>query len=354
MLSRNTSTGPSAPPSRRNVLRGGVAVAAAAGLAGCSSEKAAGPAPSSGGAAGDGPQKGKKVIFVVHDKNAFFVPVQKGFEDMGRVLGWETQFMGPPGYEQTVVVNMQKNAINAKPDGLIFTRIDNTSFDDNIKQAQGAGIQVILSNVASDGYQSLGVGFVGQSFVAAGRTAGQQAAAASQKNSGRKDGTIVITNLAAGSSALDQRGQGIAEGVTAYNTKNGTSFTTESIIVGTDEATAVGKIGARYSRDPNSIVGWAATAFDCQYVATWARTKNLSGKFGVGGFDLVVPVITGIQDGSIDYTIGQNPYAQGWMASALLAQQFDPGYPSFTYDTGAEVVTKTNIETVAAREKKFA
>jgi len=64
--------------------------------------------------------------------------------------------------------------------------------------------------------------------------------------------------------------------------------------------------------------------------------------------------MNGIKDGSIDYTIGQNPYAQGWVAAALLAEQIDPGYPSFAYDTGAEVVTSANIDLVMKREARLA
>lgn len=341
---------------RRTLLRSGLLAAGAAAtastLSACTSEKAASSA--SADVDGGSLQKDRKVVFVTHEKNAFFAPVQKGFEAFGGSVGWETQFTGPPAFDQSAVVNLMQNAINAKPDGLILTRIDTSSYDAIIRQALNDGIKVILANVASAGYQSLGVGFVGQDFVPAGVTAGQQAAEFADKTHGRRDGVIVVSSIQAGNSALEQRAQGIAQGVRQYNEANGTTFTTEDLLVGVEESKAVGTIDARYARNPDEVAGWAGTAFDCQFVSTWARSKNLVGNFSNGGFDLTSPVLDGISDGSIDYTIGQNPYAQGWIAAALLAMQIDPGYPAFSYDTGAEVVTADNVEAVTERESRLA
>ncbi|MEW9516562.1 substrate-binding domain-containing protein [Streptomyces tubercidicus] len=345
-MSDSTSAGPSGRLSRRGILGGGLTVLAAGALSACKTSA------SSASAGSGGAQKGKKVIFVVHEKNSFFPPVQKGFVTFGKAMGWQTQFVGPATFDQSTVVNMMQNAVNAKPDGLIFTRIDDKSYDGVIKAARAAGIPVILSNVASADYQKLGVGFVGQDFVPAGVTAGQQVLKHITKHTKRQSGAIVIGKIQAGNSALEQRGKGIRKAVSDHNRAHGTKFTVEDLIVGTDEAGAVSKIDGRYSRDPHSVVGWAGTAFECQFVATWAKSKNLVGKFANGGFDMTAPVLAGIKDGSIDYTIGQNPWAQGWVAAALLAQQMDPGYPSFTYDTGAEVVDSSNIAAVSAREAK--
>src|ERR671936_2142445 len=132
-----------------------------------------------------------KVIFVVHDNNPFFVPVRYGFERFGKMAGWKTQFTGPPQQNTQDTVNLQANALTAKPAGVIFTRIDTSSFDANIRRAQQLGVKIILSNVASAGYQKLGVGFVGQDFIPAGRVHGQQAAKWAQKITGRTSGVIV-------------------------------------------------------------------------------------------------------------------------------------------------------------------
>lgn len=337
-------------PTRRNILRAGGALAAlgvgTTALAACSSDKAASADVSAS------TQKGKKVIFVVHDKNPFFAPVQKGFENFAAVIGWKAQFIGPPSFDVQTVVDLQANALNAKPAGVIFTRADDSAFDANIERARTAGIPLVLSNVASAGYEKFNVGFVGQKFVPAGEICGRQIADYAHKRSGKTSGVIIAGNFAPGNSALEERIQGIRQGVKAANAENGTSYTVETLVTSTDEAKAVGIIDARYRRGP--VVGWAMSAFDHQYVSTWAKSKNLVGKFGVGGFDLIGPVLAGIADGSIDFSLGQNPYAQGWMAAAMLAQLIDPEFPGSVCDTGAEVVDKSNIAAIQKREAAFA
>lgn len=335
-------------PSRRNILRTGGALAAlgagGALLGACSSE-------GSSAAAAAGAQKGKKVIFVVHDKNPFFAPVQAGFEDFAKVMGWDAQFTGPPAFDVQATVDLQTNALNAKPAGLIFTRADDKAFDANIEKAKSSGIPVVLSNVAGSDFEKLGVGFVGQKFVEAGTVCGKEVAKYAADHTGKKEGVIVAGNFAPGNSALEQRAEGIKLGVAAYNTDNGTNFTVEDLVTSTDEAKAVAAIDARYRRDP--VVGWAMTAFDHQFVSTWAKSKNLVGKFANGGFDLVGPVLTGIADGSIDFSLGQNPYAQGWVAASMVAMQIGAGFPACVADTGAEVVDKSNIAEIQKREAAF-
>jgi ABC-type sugar transport system substrate-binding protein len=294
-----------------------------------------------------------KVIFVVHDNNPFFVPVRKGFERFAKMAGWSTQWVGPPKQDTQDTVNLQANALAAKPAGVIFTRIDTSSFDANIRRAKQLGIKVILSNVASDGYQKLGVGFVGQDFIPAGRVHGQQVAKWAQKLTKRKDGLIVLGNFAPGNSALEQRIQGTKLGIAAYNKANGTSYTTDVLVTSSDQAEAIGRIDAKYRKDKDKIVGWAMSEFTNHFVATWARSKGLRGKFANGGFDLIKPVLDAIKAGDSQWALGQNPYAQGFIASSLLSMQLSPGYPGFTYDTGAEVVDNTNIDFVIKREKPF-
>ena len=117
-----------------------------------------------------------KVIFVTHDDNAFFVPVRAGLEQFGELAGWETQWIGPPKHDEVATLQYQLDAIAAKPAAVGFTRVNTTQFDDAIRAAQEEGIFVILYNTASDGYQDLGVAYVGQEFIPAGIVSGLNAA----------------------------------------------------------------------------------------------------------------------------------------------------------------------------------
>ena len=64
-------------------------------------------------------------------------------------------------------------------------------------------------------------------------------------------------------------------------------------------------------------------------------------------------VLDAIQNGLAQWSNAQYPYAQGWVTSALINMAVENGYPPFSYDTGAEVVDASNIETVVEREAQF-
>ena len=152
---------------------------------------------------------------------------------------------------------------------------------------------------------------------------------------------------------IQQRIQGTKEGIAAYNKANGTNYTTNVLVTSSDQAEAIGRIDAKYRKDGGKIVGWAMSEFTNEFVAIWAKSKGLKGKFSNGGFDLIKPVLDAIKAGDSQWAIAQNPYAQGFIASALLSMELFPGYPAFNYDTGAEVVDNTNIDFVIKREKPF-
>jgi hypothetical protein len=112
------------------------------------------------------------VIFVTHDDNPFFVPVRAGFEQFGELAGWQTQWVGPPSHDEVATLQYQLDAIAAGPAAVGFTRVNTEQFDDAIRSAQEEGIFVILFNTASDGYQDLGVAYVGQEFIPPESSAG--------------------------------------------------------------------------------------------------------------------------------------------------------------------------------------
>jgi len=295
----------------------------------------------------------KKVIFVTHDDNPFFVPVRAGLEQFGALAGWETQWVGPPKNDEVATLQFQLDAIAAKPAAVGFTRINTTQFDDAIRAAQDAGIFVILYNTASEGYKDLGVAYVGQEFIPAGIVSGLNAAKYAQEITGRDDGIIILGTIAPGHSALDARMEGARQGIAQYNEKNGTNYTTEDLTTSTDPAEAIAKLDARWAAGGNDIVAFAHADFVHWFTATWIEQASLQGKFANGGFDLVPGVLDAIQNGQAQWSIAQNPYAQGWVTSALIHMAIENGYPPFSYDTGAEVVDASNIDAVVEREAQF-
>jgi ABC-type sugar transport system substrate-binding protein len=299
-----------------------------------------------------------KLIFVTHDLNEFFVPIILGSKEFANFVGWDHQFVGPSPGDVQKTVDAQLNAIQQNPTAVGFTIIDPNAFTSPVSQAIQAGISVVIYNTAdpqgiANVQQAAGVlpGYVGQDFLPAGHTQGMLAAKLAQQYTGRKDGKIIMQNIQPGHFALETRAKGTGMGVDDYNQQNSTSFTYEQLASSTDEVEAVSRIAAKWAAESDQIVGWASTDFTHGFVGNWAKQNGLVGKFSVGGFDLTPIVMTNIGDGSVDWTIGQNPYAQGWITSALAYMQSQYKYPAFNYDTGAELITKENLARVLQREQ---
>jgi ribose transport system substrate-binding protein len=299
-----------------------------------------------------------KIIFVTHDLNEFFVPIILGSREFANYVGWDHQFVGPSPGDVQKTVDAQLNAIQQGPTAVGFTIIDPNAFTSSVSQAIQAGISVVIYNTAdpqgmANVQQATGVmpGFVGQEFIGAGKTQGMLAAKLAQQYTGKTSGKIVVQNIQPGHFALETRAKGTGMGIDAYNQANGTSFSWEQLASSTNEVEASSRIAAKWAADGDQIVGWASTDFTHGFVGNWAKQNGLVGKFSVGGFDLTPTVMTNIGDGSVDWTVGQNPYGQGWITASLAYMQSQYKYPAFNYDTGAELVTKDNIAAILQREQ---
>jgi ribose transport system substrate-binding protein len=311
-------------------------------------------APGLASVAGAAPllQKKRKVIFVTHDLNPFFVPAIVGLKDFGSMAGWDTNFIGPVTHDTPGTIELQYNTIAAKPDAVGFTAVDSEAFLDPIKQAQDKGIFVVLFNTRAPGVkEKAGVAYVGQDFVVAGHIAGYEICKYITKHTGKKEGLIVQPIIAPGHFALETRNSAGTEGVQKYNQEFGTNFTTEALATTTNETEAIARFEAKWAADKDKIVGWLASDFTHTFVGNLAKTKGLVGQFAVGGYDLLDQTLLNIKDGSVDFSIGQNPYAQGFLTSALIYQGLERGYPASDIDTGAELIDSTNIDKVTAREQ---
>lgn len=249
-------------------------------------------------------------------------------------------------------MRLQVDALNSRPDAVGFTRINETAFDENIMRAKDAGIPIVLYNVASDGYEKLEVPFVGQDFIPAGRVNGLQAAMYAHQLTGKTEGTILIDNPSPGVSALEERATGTEQGIDEYNGKNGTNYKYETFTTANSQTEALSRIDAKMRATPD-VVGFASTVSGNWFAAIWAEDNGMTGKFANGGFDLIPGVLEAIAAETSHWAVGQNPYAQGWVTSSLLDMQLEAGYQPFDYDTGAEVVDKSNVEAVTKREARF-
>jgi ABC-type sugar transport system substrate-binding protein len=80
--------------------------------------------------------------------------------------------------------------------------------------------------------------------------------------------------------------------------------------------------------------------------------QRAGGEWIIAGWDLNVPTLDAIRDGSAVATIGDQPYFAGYMAVLALVQHLRDGKPMATgwLQIPSEVVTAENVDTVYGRE----
>ena len=292
----------------------------------------------------------RKVLWLTMVRAAFFVPVAVGQKEAAALYGWETQFNAPDTYTPDAVVNIFMSYIEQEPDAISFAYVQPNIFDKAIEKAREKGIFLITFNTDSDGRVDHGLAYVGQDMIYAGNVNGQQAAMHAQEVTGKTEGKVVISNPIPGHSALEARALGTAEGVATYNEANGTSYETEVLATSTNEAEYVSKIEAKWTAEGDNIVAFAGTGSMTFGIGLFLKSANLAGKVAGGGFDLDDPTLMAIKDGRLQWTIGQDPYSQGWVTSALIWGALERQITPNDYITAAEIIDASNIDVIIERE----
>jgi simple sugar transport system substrate-binding protein len=335
-------------PSRRRLLEGAglfSATAAASGLiAACTSSGSSSATPtqraSAANVAGNFPKTPAwKFWFVNHaDTNAFFTPTKYGYADAAALLGLPTpNWGGSANSSISEMITFMNSAISAKADGIMVPVISDTSFTTPVKNAMDAGIPVLSYNadgVYKNGVASIGanrLAYTGQALYLSGQAMGQQI-----KTLIPGGGEIVIFIATPGTGNIQPRYDGAVSVL-------GSSFKVHEVATSTVDATELSTEKA-YLLGHKSIKG----AFAVDNGSTANLTAALTGaglKIPSGGFDTDPKTLNGIKAGTINFTIFQNPYLQGFMPVLytylynLSGGQLAPP----NTDTGLTVLNKDNI-----------
>src|SRR6266542_1255371 len=310
---------------RRRLFKGtGIAsasLAASALLAACTSNDKKSSSSAAAGA-GDFPSTPKwKFVFVNHvTTNPFFTPTQYGAQDACALLNCDFQWTGSKDSITGEMVNATNSAISAKADGIALAVTDKSAFKDPVDKALDAGIPVV--SYKSDGAPTdpgtNRLAYIGQGLFESGRQLGLRALA-----SGLASGDVVGFIATPGALNIQPRIDGAAQAF--KDSGKPIKFTP----VGTNADVTKGL----------SIIDAYAQGH-----------KNLA-----GGFDLVPETLAAIQKGSLDYTIDQQPYLQGFLPVLYLYLYKLSGgliFPSET-NTGLLFVTKDNAGQYVQTKTRF-
>jgi len=341
----------------RRRLLGGVgltsaSLAASALLAACTGNDDNSSGDAAATASGDFPTTPKwKFVFVCHvTTNSFFTPTQYGAQDACALLNCEFQWTGSKDSIVAEMVNAMNTAISAKADGIAVAVVDENAFNEPVNQALEAGIPVVSYNAdgAKDNPGTNRLSYIGQGLYDSGFQLGQRAIA-----SGLDSGEAVGFIATPGALNIQPRIDGASDAIK----QSGKSIKFTAIGTNADVTKGLSIIDA-YAQGHPDLAGMLAvdagsTSSVGQVVQKYSmKDKNLK---VAGGFDLVPETLNAIKAESLDYTIDQQPYLQGFLPVLYLYMYKLSGglvFPSET-NTGLLFVTKDNVDPYLQTKTRF-
>ena len=343
-------------PSRRRLLEGtglvSATAAASALLAACSSSAGGSTGGNTKQAAGDFPSTPAwKFTFVNHvTTNPFFVPTQYGIADAAALLGLpKPAWTGSATSNIPEMVSATNAAISANANGIAVAVVSSTAFTAPVKKAMDAGIPVLSynadGNVGDPGTNRLA--YVGQDLFLSGQALGQRIAASVP--SGSQTVGFIATP---GTANIQPRIDGAKQAIEA----SGKNIKFTSIPSGAELSQENTSINAYVLAHKSTVKGiFAVDAGSTQTIGQIVKKYGLTGKVATGGFDLTPVTLAGIQDGSLGFTIDQQPYLQGFLPVLYLYMFNLAGglvNPPET-NTGLTFVTKSNVTPYLNTKTRF-
>ncbi len=293
------------------------------------SSSGTGPAPTTA------PASQYKFVVITHASAVpFFVPVRKGVEEAGKLIGADVSFTGPPDFNVARQIEVIKAAIAAHVDGIGTTLPNPDAFNDVVAEALGQGIPIVALN--ADAPSSRRLAYIGQGNFEAGRSMGREIVKLLPDG-----GQVLLCTHTAGAFNLEERLRGIRDALQQHG-----KFTPQVIATTTDLVKATSLIGSYYQGHPETKGFFGVDDITGSAIAQVLDREKLKGKVLGGGFDLVPDVMAAIKAGVMQFTIDQQPYLQGFNTVMQLYLLKKYGLAPTDINTGVAPVTSANVEAV--------
>ena len=228
--------------------------------------------------------------------------------------------------------------------GIVLAPLNDTALRAPVKQATQAKIPVVVFDSDLQGDEH--VSFVATDNLAAGKLAGEHVA----KLLGDK-GNVVVMRYQEGSASTQNREKGFLDAVRAKPAMKVVSdnqyggATTESAFSKGEslllaQKAETGAVNGIFTPNESTTFG--------MLLALKKSTMNKKMKFV--GFDASDKLVGALRDGDIDGLVVQNPFNMGYLAVKTMADHLRGRKVEKRIDTGAQLVTKENLEDPTVKE----
>jgi len=254
------------------------------------------PAAGVEGAAADTPRLKIAMISHAPPGDAFFDVIRQGAEDAAAKDNVDLQYAGTGEIPEQA--SFIQNAIDSKVDGIAVSLPDPVALSPAVQKAVEAGIPVIAFNAGDRDWQNSGaLSFYGEPEVLAGEYAGTELS-----ELGATKALCVLQ--AEGQVQLEDRCAGIASKFTG---------STEKLYAeGTDLSAYVSTVTAKLQQDPS--IDAVVTLGPALGVAMAQAVKEAGSTAKVVTYAFNDDLIPLLKDGSVAFTIDQQPYLQGYLS----------------------------------------
>ena len=288
-----------------------------------------------------------KFAFINHvTTNPFFVPTQYGAADAAKMLDVSYTWGGSTKADVGEMINAFNAAISAKADGIAVCVVDKAAFEAPIKRALSRGIPVVAYN--ADGARTgskARQAYIGQDLYVSGFEMGKRIVELVPR------GDVALFIATPGALNIQPR----IDGALAAIKQSGKPVKAKAVATSPDLATELSMIDAYYIGHKSLKGMFAVDAGDTQGVGQVIQKYRLQNKVKGGGYDLLPGTLRLIQNGSLQFTIDQQPYLQGFYPVVqLFLSKLSGGLvaPSDT-NTGLLFVTKDNVKPYLTTKTRY-
>lgn len=318
---------------KRNSLAAACALLAALLLSGCAADAV-------------GSEQHTVALVAKSTETEFWLSVFAGAEAAATEYNLKLSISGPETEEDYEAQNrMVAEAVAAGAEALVFSAIDYENNASAIDDAARAGVKIVAidSSVASDMVST----YIGTDNYAAGQMAAQAAL-------DRVEGELVVGIVNYDISSAN--GQERERGAVALLNESGRAEVVAVINTLAEAGQARDDTADMLAEHPEINVLLAFNEPTSVGAAEAVSELGLSESVFLVGFASNVATVDGLQEGSVDALVVQNPYAMGYLgvesAYKLLSGQGDS--LENTVDTSTQVVDRENIFTMDSQKALFA